>query len=155
AVKLLHARESSSLRRFKDEFTTLSTIAKHDNLVQLYEGFFESDPWMFTMEYIDGDNLITYVQRAIAGSRDERIRSCLAQLASGVDMLHRHKCHHRDLKPSNVLVTRDGRVKVIDFGLVREFGEAFEETASLVGTLAYMAPEQLTRRTVSEASDWY
>jgi hypothetical protein len=155
AVKVLHSRQSQSLRRFKAEFTQLSVVATHENLVRLYEGFFDRAPWLFTMEYVDGCSLVDYVRDANAPDRPHKVRSCIGQLAAAVHALHGHKIHHRDLKPSNVLVTRAGRVKVIDFGLVREFGDEFEEPVSLAGTLDYMSPEQLTRRTVTAASDWY
>jgi serine/threonine protein kinase len=155
AVKVLHSHHSQSLRRFKAEFTELSTIASHENLVRLYEGFFERDPWLFTMEYVEGQHLVDYVRQAETSHRQHRIRSCLVQLAAAVHALHQNRIQHRDLKPSNVLVTAHGRVKVIDFGLVREFSDEFEVPVSLAGTLDYMSPEQLTRSTVTEASDWY
>lgn len=87
----------------------------------------------------------------------QRLRRALAQLALGVDALHRAGKLHRDLKPSNVLVSEDGELVVLDFGLVQDLN--LEEEQSFVpqvsGTLAYMSPEQMLGERLSAASDWY
>jgi len=85
-----------------------------------------------------------------------RLRNALRQVVSGVAALHEAGKLHRDIKPSNVLVTREGRVVMLDFGLVTELGPfADDRSLSLAGTPAYMSPEQGSRVTVSEKSDWY
>ncbi len=87
----------------------------------------------------------------------ERLRSSMGQLALAVHALHQHGKVHRDLKPNNVLVTDDGRVVLMDFGIVTEFrGETYESTgAGVVGTAAYMAPEQGAGDPPTPAADWY
>ena len=160
AVKLLHSAQATAHRRFKEEFAALSSIgnhtsiANHPNLVHLYNGVFDDHPWFFTMEFVDGVDLLAYL-RQFGGARSARVRSCLGQLATAIDALHRRQWYHRDLKPSNVLVTRDERVKVIDFGLAHEFGSGAARSVSLAGTLEYMAPEHLMNGTFTAASDWY
>jgi serine/threonine protein kinase/tetratricopeptide (TPR) repeat protein len=93
---------------------------------------------------------------AAAGSKldESRLRSGLRQLAEGVNRLHELGKLHRDIKPSNVLVTDEGRVVLLDFGLVEDIEPDTHETL-LAGTPDYMSPEQGRQMSISKASDWY
>ncbi|MFO0692459.1 MAG: AAA family ATPase [Polyangiales bacterium] len=86
---------------------------------------------------------------------EARLRSALVQLALGLDALHRAGLVHRDVKPSNLLVDRTGRLVILDFGVVAELSEGNESSAELVGTAAYMAPEQARGFAVGPSADWY
>jgi serine/threonine protein kinase/tetratricopeptide (TPR) repeat protein len=85
---------------------------------------------------------------------EDRLRAALRQLAEGVNRLHELGKLHRDLKPSNVLVTDEGRVVILDFGLVEDINPELHETL-LAGTPDYMSPEQGAQTAISKASDWY
>lgn len=157
ALKVLHSRKADLLFRFKREFRAVVNL-RHQNLVRLYELFSEGDQWFFSMELIEGENFLDYV-RPDGGPCDiARLRSSLGQLVDGIDALHAARRLHRDLKPANVLVTKSGRVVVLDFGLVREFDSIPGPSVTftqMIGTPAYMSPEQALNGKVTEASDWY
>lgn len=85
---------------------------------------------------------------------ENRLRAALRQLAEGVNRLHELGKIHRDIKPSNVLVTDEGRVVILDFGLVEDINPELHETL-LAGTPDYMSPEQGAQTAMSKASDWY
>ena len=95
---------------------------------------------------------------AIAPKQTERLRSALKQLVAGIERLHSQNILHRDVKPSNVLVTRDDRVVLLDFGLVEELqliGDVPSGVSDMAGTVSYMSPEQAQGRPLTPASDWY
>jgi len=87
-----------------------------------------------------------------------RLRAATAQLVEGIGALHRARKLHRDIKPSNVMVTREGRVVILDFGLITELeGQPVDPHSRFrrAGTLGYMSPEQLRGDELTAASDWY
>ena len=93
-------------------------------------------------------------KRLPSGSDEARLRGAMAQLALGLAALHRSHKVHRDIKPSNILVTAEGRVVILDFGLVADLINLVPES-HLVGTFSYMAPEQAAMKAVGPAADWY
>ena len=84
------------------------------------------------------------------------VRDCFRQLALGLAALHTHGVVHRDVKPSNIMITSEGRVVLLDFGLVIEIElDDTIDRQTVVGTPGYMSPEQMTGAAVTAASDWY
>lgn len=160
ALKILHRATGLSLARFKKEFRGIADVS-HENLVILHELFCDGDLWFFTMEWVRGAPFLEQQPAApVSGARLARagLRDRFIQLSRGIRALHQVGRIHRDLKPANVLVEEGGRVVVLDFGLVSELrdGRASRGGEGLVvGTPAYLAPEQLTDRELSAACDWY
>jgi len=175
ALKLLKQGDSHALFLIKREFRSLADV-QHRNLVTLYDLFAEGGQPFFTMELVDGVSVSAYCaakegkppaesaadtipDHGVRLASDEaRVRAVLSQLATGLDALHATGLLHRDIKPSNILVTPDGTVKILDFGLAVRAGALCDETAvgHAVGTAAYMSPEQaLGDVELGPASDWY
>lgn len=150
ALKQLRQVDAASLARFKREFRAVRGLT-HPNLVQLGELFEHRGEWAFSMELIEGTDLVSW-----SVERDERsLRDAIAQLVIGLDALHGAGFVHRDVKPSNVLVTAAGRVVLLDFGLLAFSDDAVRSSGHYgVGTVAYMAPEQLDGH-VSAVADLY
>ncbi|HTS26373.1 MAG TPA: protein kinase [Bryobacteraceae bacterium] len=181
ALKTLLHLDPSHLYILKQEFRSLAGIT-HPNLVTLYEMFHEEGQWFFTMQFVEGVNFLDWVslgeaemaatvetptpqegepevtrtileQRPEAACNVKRLIAAARQLAEAVHALHSMGKLHRDLKSSNVLVDGSGRVVVLDFGLVAEIGSAIENPGA--GTPGYVSPEQLFRKPLTPASDWY
>lgn len=144
------------LYRFRREFNELFRIS-HRNLVGLQTLEVENGQWFFTMELIEGCHFCEYV-RPEGKLNEERLWESCRQLAKGILALHERGLVHRDLKPSNVMVTPEGVVKILDFGLVAGLQQGVDATLTrtgmFVGTAAYAAPEQMLG-VRSESSDWY
>jgi tetratricopeptide (TPR) repeat protein len=174
AIKAIRGMSPEGLYRFKQEFRALSRL-QHRNVVSLFELALDGDRMFFTMELVRGHTFIGYVcgdpqpsidtPAGVGGGRHrpcrdwDRLRSALRQLAAGVHAIHRGGFLHRDIKPSNVLVDRNGRVVLLDFGLVRDIhiegGVGVTADGAVLGTPLYMSPEQATGGAIGPASDWY
>ncbi len=153
ALKMLKSADVETFYRMKREFRTVADLG-HPNVVGFYDMVVEPNTCYFTMELVDGQGLVAHCRPD--GRRDEtRLRAALAQLVRGMIALHESGIVHRDLKPSNVMVTGDGRVVLLDFGLSVEARRGDSLTGQIVGTVDYMAPEQAAGEEVSAASDWY
>ena len=170
---MLREAEGTNLYRFKREFRALADIS-HENLVGLDELLTDGRHWFFTMELVNGVSLIDYARpipvehismtgagAATACSTRRACAAALPQLVAALNAIHRLGIVHCDIKPSNVLVTPDGRVVVLDFGLVSENVIESDDAdpgtwnTDVLGTPAYMAPEQVIPGAASSATDWY
>jgi eukaryotic-like serine/threonine-protein kinase len=158
ALKAMTYLEPSALLRFKNEFRALADIS-HPNVVQLYEMASAGEHWFFTMELLDGVDFLRWVRPSPSNACDvERLRRALSQLAQGVLAIHAAGKLHRDIKPSNVQITSEGRVVLLDFGVVGELSGALGEARpeeQILGTPAYMAPEQARGSSAGTSSDWF
>ncbi len=157
ALKALTRLGPSSLLRFKQEFRALSDV-HHPNLVAMKELIEQQGRWYIVMELVEGEDLLTFVRHGedVRGFDEARLRRAFTGMARGIEALHQHGLLHRDLKPSNVRVTAEGRTVLLDFGLATKVDPAGQSThVGPVGTVLYMAPEQITGDDLGQAIDWY
>ena len=198
ALKTIASPDIEKVYRLKREFRALADLS-HPNLVALYELVVADESCFFTMELLDGVDLLGHLWsrpvddvlamastvhtpmpmaapaismptgsgpigaaidapkvRAASPACDiAKLRAALPQLGRGLHALHAAGKIHRDVKPSNIQVTNDGRVVLLDFGLVAEL-ERRHGSEEVVGTVAYMAPEQCAGDVaLTPAADWY
>src|SRR5262245_55571944 len=161
AIKVLKpeiAANPQILERFKNELRLAHKIT-HRNVARLYDlhrvgDGRDGDSMYLTMEYVEGESLRSLIQRE--GKLDTTLAIELArQLVGGLTEAHRQSIVHRDLKPENIMIAPDGDLKVMDFGISRSYAENVTVTGSVVGTPAYMAPEQAEGRTLDHRTDVY
>jgi serine/threonine protein kinase/tetratricopeptide (TPR) repeat protein len=156
ALKLLDlaAATPDAVERFRREVRLARRIT-HRNAARTYDlGEWQGYRYL-TMEYIDGESL-----RELAGRirpSAARVIDFATQIAKGLAAVHEAGVIHRDLKPANVLVERSGRVVITDFGIARgvQAGDSTMRTGALLGTPAYMSPEQIAGEPVDARSDLY
>ena len=165
ALKTLRRPGPAAIARLKKEFRNVVDVG-HANLVAVYELALDQarGEWYIAMEYVPGDSWLAHLRPAGERAPEAVLRAALGQLASGVYALHRAGLLHRDLKPSNVLVTGEGRLKIVDFGLARviprsevaaSIGDAMTRQGQVLGTARWMAPEVLTGGEPTPSSDVY
>jgi len=169
AVKTLTRLEPNRLTFLRREFKALVDL-RHENLVTIFEEWSDGTNWCCVMEYVEGRHFLNHIRSysatassdttdlhdPLGTSNSVRFRSAFAQLARGIHALHSANKLHRDIKSSNVVVTGTGQVKLLDFGLVAEMDrmQGYQQSA-VVGTMAYMSPEQCGGGHLTPASDWY
>ncbi len=143
-------------RRFRQEFEVTSRL-DHRNIVGVHDFFPAKETLHIVMEYVDGIDLRTVL--SYAGTLDDgRLARIGVDIAAGMSHAHVQGVLHRDLKPENILLSKRGQVKVVDFGVARVQGTRLTATGIIVGSPAYMSPEQLAGvggQDLTEAADIY
>ncbi|MFD2418044.1 Stk1 family PASTA domain-containing Ser/Thr kinase [Amycolatopsis pigmentata] len=163
AVKILRAdlaRDPQFLERFRREAQNAAAL-NHPAIVSVYdtgEANTEYGPLPYiVMEYVNGRTLRDIVKTEGPLS-DKRAMEVMADVCAALDFSHRHGIVHRDVKPANVMITNQGAVKVMDFGIARAMhdGQAsMTQTAAVIGTAQYLSPEQARGEGVDARSDVY
>ena len=155
AIKVLQpnlAGDPEHLERFKAEARAAARFS-HPNVVAVYDwGSEDSDTYYMVMEYVSGSDLRDLLVRR--GAIDHGVvLEIMAEVCDALEAAHSEGLIHRDIKPENILIARDGKVKVADFGIavVADAGRA--QTGSLLGTLRYLSPEQAQGNEASQLSD--
>lgn len=158
ALKMISYRDRDPARaqwlrsRLFHEARAAAALA-HPTLVSVYDIGEISDDLYIVMEYVVGESLQDLAAKGIS---PEEVLRVVTQTAAGLDYAHSHGVVHRDIKPANIVVEKDGNVKVVDFGLAKMLsGDTRTATGIVVGTLEYMAPEQLLNDNIAGHTDQY
>ena len=139
---------------FQREFQVLHRL-RHRNIVRAYQTGEVDGYYFMTLDRIDGETLDDFLLRAKKIGEQPAIR-IVSQVASALDYLHGQGFAHRDIKPSNILMSRDGRAILFDFGTVLDLNNIGEEdTIGVYGTPAFLAPEQINDDPVDGRADLY
>ncbi len=158
AVKILHERyveDSEYVERFRREARAVAQLS-HPNIVTVIDRGNDDGRQYIVFEYVDGENLKELVQRTgrlpVRGALELAVA-----VADGLAFAHDRGLVHRDVKPQNVLLSREGEVKVTDFGIARSLHveHGVTQTGTVLGTGEYLAPEQASGDPVSPATDVY
>ena len=159
ALKTLHghyAGEQIFRQRFKQEARAMASL-DHPNVVKVYDICQDGEMPFIVAECVDGDDLGELLARS--GKLNEMFtQRVAAQLLQALSYAHHRGVIHRDIKPSNILITRDGAVKVGDFGIARLIEDDEAETGEpgeVIGSARYMSPEQLQGKEATSRSDIY
>ena len=141
ALKFLHerfAQDTQFVERFRREAQAAAGL-QHPNVVGVYDRGESDGRHYIAMEYVEGASLKDLIGRGLTvGEAVEIVRQVLA----GASFAHERGIIHRDLKPQNVLVDREGRARVADFGIARAGASEITQTGSVLGTAQYLSPEQ-------------
>jgi serine/threonine-protein kinase len=157
AVKVLspqYADDANFVTRFRREAQAAARL-NHPNLVQVYDTGSDDGVQYIVMEYVDAKTLAEYMA---GGGRimPDRAIELTEAVCDALAVAHAQGVIHRDVKPANIMVTRDGQVKVTDFGIARvTTNETVQQTAAVLGTASYLSPEQAQGGHIDQRSDLY
>lgn len=152
------AENAEARDRFVREMASLAAVDVHPGIVRIHaSGFLPDGRPYFAMEYVEGRNLTRAIHHQLLGL--EEAVEVAAEVAEALGFLHARGLVHRDVKPDNVILAAEGRARLTDFGLAKAIGaddQRLTLTGDLIGTPAYMAPEQAQgQREVTPATDVY
>lgn len=157
ALKMLHPQltvQEQFLERFKKEARVLAQLL-HPNIAVIYNFIEQGGNHFMVMEYVEGNSLDDLLKKYTT-LPPEFIVPVFIQVLEGLKHAHKKNIFHRDIKPANIMLTRDGTVKLMDFGIAKIAGEQkMTQVNKIVGTVEFMAPELLQGKDASAASDIY
>lgn len=157
AIKILHqqfSRNESFLIRFRREAQSAASLI-HPNIVTVYDTGEEDGTYYIIMEYIEGEQVKQLI-RERGPLPVEMALDIAKQVGQGLSYAHRRDVVHRDIKPHNMMVSKDGRVRVTDFGIARAASHAgITQDGTVLGTVQYISPEQARGEPADAQSDVY
>jgi TonB family protein len=141
ALKFLRVDNDDMRHRFEKEAQAAGRL-QHPNIVTLFDYAEEDGTPYLVLEYVEGRTLSDAMRSGFAATMVERIRM-IRDVLNALHIAHRAGIIHRDIKPSNLMLTPSGVVKVLDFGIARNTDTKSTKSSRIVGTISYMAPEQI------------
>jgi len=157
AIKVLHQHLTANedfVNRFKQE-AKQAAILQHQNIVSIIDYGHQDGEYFIAMEYIDGQNLKEILTR-IKRLPLEVALLITKEVAGGLKYAHSNGLIHRDIKPANIMLAKDGRVMITDFGIAKTHGDmSITVTGQTVGSPAYMSPEQAAGRPIDNRCDLF
>ncbi len=162
AIKILNkelAQNTNIRKRLLAEARNMFRMS-HPNIIKVTDLIEDGDTVAFVMEYIEGETLKDYLERK-GRLNDKEIKSIFTQMLEAVGYVHEQKLVHRDIKPSNFMITPNGKVKLMDFGIAKNTDSSSAEytqtgTGVQMGTPMYMSPEQIkSTKAVTSSTDIY
>jgi serine/threonine-protein kinase len=150
---LSDAEAEQTLARFRHEAQAAGRLS-HPNIVQIYEFGEDAGTQFIAMEFIEGKELKDYFDSEDRFKLPEIVR-IMKELLAALGHAHKNGIVHRDVKPANIIILGDGTVKVADFGIARIESSNLTQAGSVLGTPAYMSPEQFMGQTVDPRSDLF
>ena len=156
AIKVLNAElnDPEVARRFRAEAITVARLS-HPGIATIYELFQHDGQWLMVMEFVRGETLERLIERTGPQAPERGAELCMHSLAA---LAHAHSMGvvHRDLKPANIMLTENGVIKIMDFGIARVAGtEHLTNAGFMMGTPADMAPEQVLGHEIDARADLY
>jgi serine/threonine-protein kinase len=139
--------------RFEREAQSLAAL-QHENIINVYDFHREQDALFIVMEYVEGTDIYDLLEHC--GRLPFDVAAVIAvQVARALDYVHYRDVIHRDIKPANIMISRQGGVKLMDFGIARDssFDEELTQTGTGIGTPSYMSPEQILGDKLDSRSD--
>jgi serine/threonine-protein kinase len=156
AVKVLHQRladDPDFVQRFRHEASAAANLS-HPGIVNIYDYGVEAGTYYIVMELVRGTDLKAVV-KANGPIDPLKVAEYGAQVCSALSVAHGYGLIHRDIKPQNIVLTPDGALKVMDFGIARAVDSDSTQTGSVLGTAQYVSPEQAQGRKLGPESDLY
>lgn len=150
-LKRAYHADNQIVRRFERESRVAASL-QHENIVHIYD-YWKKPTYCIVMEYVDGINLAEVIEKTGPLSVDVGIMIAI-QVCNALDYAHMRGLIHRDIKPSNIMIKRNGEVKLMDFGIAHTRNlESLTMPGTLIGTPAYMSPEQIIGQQLDVRSD--